>query len=163
MVDWMTVLISIGGSLFGGVGSALWQVNKSYEKEREERIDRELENWYHQVNSVCLRIRRETLRLPANEPVAMTGYRPTSDSDDVELGRLNKLVDNLMEVHTKAPAEVDRELLQKIEHVGYAYENLTPTMDHLTTTDIKSELQVMSEEIMEEVTRRADRYSSVPY
>jgi len=93
----------------------------------------------------------------------MTGYRPTSDSDDVELGRLNKLVDNLMEVHTKAPAEVDRELLQKIEHVGYAYENLTPTMDHLTTTDIKSELQVMSEEIMEEVTRRADRYSSVPY
>ena len=83
MVDWTTVVISIGASLLGGLLSGTWQVNRSIIKQREERRKRKKkENWYHQINSICLRIHREVLRLPPNEPITVAGYKPELDSDE---------------------------------------------------------------------------------
>lgn len=163
MIDWTTVSISIGGSLLGGVLSGTWQVNKSIKKQREERNKREIANWYHRVNSVCLRIHREVLRLPPNESIDISGYELKSDTDEVKLKRLNNLIDDLLKIHTEAPPEISRDLLNEIESLGFEYENIEPTMDEPTTTDIKDSVRENAEEIMDLSTKRSENYDEVPY
>ena len=169
MVDWTTIIISVGASLLGGLASGRYQVNKSFKKDQKKERERESENWYHKINSICLRIYQESLRLPPNESININYYRPQSTSENVDLTRLNQLMDELLERHTEEPADIDRHLLNKIEYICFEYENIEPKLDSPTTTDIKDLIQGSEDQehsitaIMELASERSKRYDRPPH
>lgn len=163
MVDWTTVIISVAVSLSGGLITSHWQVRNSVKQQRNDRIKREKENWYHKVNSICLRIHRESFRLTTNVPVESRFSRPQAMGEEADLERTNELFQELLEVHTEAPSEVDREILDKIETFGFEYEHIDSNRSNPTTTDMKELLKENSESIMDDVSEKSHRYTEAPF
>jgi hypothetical protein len=163
MIDWTTVAISILGSI-GTSGLASWfLIGKRIEKEQEYKQKAQKESWYHQIDSICLRIWRISLEMPYEVPIDTDARTPKDTEEGLEqMAELQYLLRDLLELHTEAPPEVDRSLLDKIEAIGYWYDNIEFN-EVTTTTDLREYIQPEIESVMEEIADESERYDEPSY
>lgn len=156
-ISWGTVFVSIGSSAavnYLGITHELRGI-------RNREIEREQEIWYNKVVSLGLRLRREALRLPYNKEVNNEGQEMTSG--EINIMPIRKTIDELYSVHTEAPPEIDKEVLNSIEELGYWFDNLGSEAEGITSTDVKDGLQEKSESLIISAVEKSERYSEIPY
>lgn len=163
MVDWTTVAVSVLGSI-GSSGLASWfLIGRRIKKEQRYERKTQKENWYHQVDSICLRIWRTSLEIPYEVPIdTNTGMPKDTDEGREQLYEFQSLLQRLLEIHTEAPPEIDRSMLKKIETIGYWYDNMEFN-EVATTTDLREYIQPEIESVMEEIANKSERYNQPSY
>ncbi|QLH76551.1 hypothetical protein HZS55_04190 [Halosimplex rubrum] len=163
-INWTTVLISVGGAV-GSSGLISWfLMGKRIKKQRDQEIKREREHWYHQVNSINLRIWRTCLELPYGVDLNEATKLPENgDEGAQEMKKIISLIDELLNTHTNAPPEIERDVLQDIEDIGYWFDNLDIEESDPTTTDIRDRLVSDTQNMMDQVSELSERYEEPPY
>lgn len=167
MVDWITVTISLVGSLIVSIVSVHFQ----NEINRRQRIDRETEEWYHEAISICQWLRRKALQIEYDyqfDPDSMNIDEPHRNSDVVQteqekLDDISKLMKSLLELHTESPPEVPTEITNKLDEFNYWYNNIHQEEDEFSTTVVKNRIVDECEGIVEKCISESERYEDVPY
>jgi hypothetical protein len=157
----LTVLASIALSIISSIVVNLWRINKEISKNRQAEIERGKESWYQRVISHGLRLRREALRLEYSEPVQLEGRTLTSDEED--LSKISALVESILELHTDAPPEIDRDILGDIQELGHWHDNVDSQNSQINTSVLKTEIQSRAEDLVEKAVDRSNRAEEPPY
>jgi hypothetical protein len=146
MVDSLTVVASIVGSL---VVSYL-ATRDRLRVERDERYDRQEQEWYQSTASLCNQIKWEIELVDPDTDLSDRKDGITlSESGDIEsIEHLDELMKSLLKHHADSPPGIDNEFSSDVKRLLFAY--LNPPFDpgeEIIFEDISEDLRGKVEEV----------------
>ena len=155
MVEWTTVAISVGTAFLIDV---LGEYVQERRKEKRELVS-DKEDWYRRVRSLATQIRDEALEIPYGSTVDLATLKSTDDARrSATLQPSKKLIADLQEAQSEAPAGVNREVKSAINDLIVYFNRLESDHDQRGTNDIRQKLEEHSEDIRRKVTAHSERY-----
>lgn len=156
-IDWGTVFISVIGSIL----VSTYSIHRELKLQRNYQRTRELEQWYHKVISLNLRVRKLCLRLPYELTIDPdTMQSPTTENEELE--RLDATMGELLALHTQAPPETDQHLLEQLEEIGFWWGGPNDSSE-FSTTHLRNFLIKNSESLIDSIVEASERYEEPPY
>lgn len=155
MVDWTTVIISVGTAFIIDILGD--RVKERRKKERELVNDQE--EWYRKVRSLATQIRDEALKIPYGSTVDLETLESPDDARrSATLQPTKHLISDLQKAKSEAPAGVDREVKSAINKLVVYFDKLESNHNQKETNDIRQKLEEHSEVVRRKVTEHSDRY-----
>lgn len=133
---------------------------------RRDQRQKEIQNWRNDIITICRQIRRKAYELEYNIEIDPMDKKVTNSEADIEadIETLDSLIAELNTELDRAPHGLrGSNTADAVEKLSNWYRSPRFDVDTFTTTELKKELILLAEDVMDKAYGESDTISKRPY